>query len=198
MSLLPAPRAVLFDMDGTLTRPNHDFAAIKDEMGLARDVAILEELSRIEGADPERATELRAILERHEREAAETAEPREGAAGVVAELHRRGLLTAVITRNTRRFALLTLERIGMVFDVVVCREDAAPKPSPEPLRLACRRLGTTPSASWMVGDFLYDIQAGQAAGCAATVLLSEPSQRPFEHEATFVVERLEELIRLLG
>jgi phosphoglycolate phosphatase-like HAD superfamily hydrolase len=104
----------------------------------------------------------------------------------------------VITRNTRRFAGLTLDRIGIVFDVVVCREDAAPKPSPEPLRLACRRLGTTPSASWMVGDFLYDIEAGRAAGCAATVLLREPSQPPFAHQATFVIDHLEELIALIG
>jgi len=198
VSRRPAPRAVLFDMDGTLTRPNHDFAAIKDEMGLARDVAILEELARLEGRDPGRAAELREILERHERRAAETAEAREGAAPVVAELHRRGLLTAVITRNTRPFAAITLERIGMEFDVVVCREDAPPKPSAEPLRLACRRLGTTPDASWMVGDYLYDIEAGRAAGCAATVLLREPTQRPFEHEATFVIDRLEELLPLLG
>jgi len=188
---------VLFDMDGTLTLPNHDFAAIKDEMGLARDVAILEELAVLEGRDPRRAAELHAILERHELQAAETAEPREGAAQVVARLHERGLLTAVITRNARRFARLTLDRIGMAFDVVVCREDAAPKPSAEPLLLACRRLGTAPEASWMVGDFLYDIEAGQAAGCGATVLLREPSQRPFEHAATFVIDRLEELLPLL-
>lgn len=198
MTLHPAPRAVLFDMDGTLTLPNHDFDAIKREMGLDGDVAILEELARLEDRQPERATALREILERHERRAAETARARDGAAGVVAELHRRGLLTAVITRNTRPFADITLERIGMRFDVVVCREDAVPKPSAEPLRLACRRLGTTPASSWMVGDYLYDIEAGRAAGCAATVLLREPTQRAFEHDATFVIDDLGELLPLLG
>jgi len=198
VSLHPTPRAVLFDMDGTLTRPNHDFAAIKAEMGLARDVAILEELERLGERDPARAASLTRILERHERDAAETARARDGAASVVADLHRRGLLTAVITRNTRLFAEITLQRIGMTFDVVICREDAAPKPSAEPLRLACRRLGTTPASSWMVGDYLYDIEAGQAAGCAATVLLREPSQRPFEHQATFVIDRLDDLLPLLG
>jgi len=192
------PRAVLFDMDGTLTRPNHDFAAIKDEMGLPRHVPILEELAALERSDAARAAELLAILEKHERRAAETAEPREGAAEMVAELHRRGLLTAVITRNTGPFARLTLERIGVTFDVVVCREDAAPKPSPEPLRLACRRLGVAPAESWMVGDYLYDIEAGEAAGCGATVLLREPTQRPFEHRATFVIDGLDELLPLLA
>jgi phosphoglycolate phosphatase-like HAD superfamily hydrolase len=49
----------------------------------------------------------------------------------------------------------------------------------------------------MVGDFLYDIEAGQAAGCAATVLLQEPTQRAFEHRATFVIDRLEDLLALL-
>jgi HAD superfamily hydrolase (TIGR01509 family) len=191
------PRAVLFDMDGTLTRPAHDFALIKAEMGLPPGAAILEELGRLDAVDPARSAALRAILEGHERRAAEAAEPREGAEELIRALHRLGIRTAVITRNARRFVETTLRRIGLDFDVVITREDAEPKPSPEPLRLACARLGVVPGETWMVGDFLYDIAAGQAAGCAATVLLREPSQRPFEHSATHVIDALGELLALL-
>jgi len=191
------PEVVLFDMDGTLTIPNHDFRAIKAEMGLAPNTMILEELERIETESPDRARELRAILERHEARAAESAEPRAGARQVVEGLHERGIRTGLITRNARRFVRLTLRRIGLAFDVVVAREDAPPKPSPEPLHRACRQLGTSATRAWMVGDFKYDIEAGRAAGCAATVLLLNPGQRPFEHEASFVIRELRELLPLV-
>jgi len=195
---LPArPRAVLFDMDGTLTLPNHDFAAIKAEMGLAPDTMILEELERLERIDPVRLGELRAILEKHELRAAETAVARPGAVELLRGLHGLGLRTALITRNARRFVAMTLARIGLEFDVVLTREDADPKPSPEPLRLACARLGVATGEAWMVGDFLYDILAGEAAGCGATVLLFDPRQRPFEHRATFVIHGLAELLPLV-
>jgi len=191
------PEVVLFDMDGTLTIPNHDFRAIKAEMGLPPNTMILEELERIEAESPDRALELRAILERHEARAAESAEPRAGAREVVPGLHERGIRTGLITRNARRFVRLTLGRIGLAFDVVVAREDAPPKPSPEPIHRACRQLGTPAARTWMVGDFKYDIEAGNAAGCAATVLLLNPGQRPFEHEATFVIRELAELLPLV-
>jgi HAD superfamily hydrolase (TIGR01549 family) len=192
------PEVVLFDMDGTLTLPNHDFRAIKADMGLPPNIMILEELERIEGEAPQRARELRAILERHEARAAESAEPRAGAREVVKALHDTGIRTGLITRNARRFVRLTLRRIGLTFDVVVAREDAPPKPSPEPLHRACRELGTTAARAWMVGDYKYDIEAGRAAGCAATILLLDPGHRPFEHEATFVIQELGELLALVG
>jgi len=191
------PEVVLFDMDGTLTIPNHDFSTIKAEMGLPPNTMILEELERIEAEDPDRARKLRTILERHEARAAESAEPRAGAREVVVGLHDRGIRTGLITRNARRFVRLTLHRIGLAFDVVVAREDAPPKPSPEPLHRACRGLGTTTARAWMVGDFRYDIEAGRAAGCAATVLLLDPGQRRFEHDATFVIRELGEILSLV-
>lgn len=192
------PDVVLFDMDGTLTLPNHDFPAIKAEMGLAPDTMILEELERLESEEPGRARALRAILERHEARAAESAVARAGAREVVASLHDLGVRTGLITRNARRFVRLTLRRIRLDFDVVVTREDAPPKPSPEPLLLACRRLGTRAARAWMVGDYRYDIEAGRAAGCAATVLLLDTGHAPFEHEASFVIRQLRELPGLVS
>ena len=47
---LPRPRALLFDMDGTLTEPMLDFARIKSEMGIG-DQAILEAMAN-DGCPP--------------------------------------------------------------------------------------------------------------------------------------------------
>jgi HAD superfamily hydrolase (TIGR01549 family) len=184
-------------MDGTLTVPNHDFARIKAEMGLRPDTMILEEMLRLERHAPERLVALEAILEKHERRAAETARPQRGAVELVATLHAAGIETALITRNTRRFVDVTLERIGMSFDTVITRDDAEPKPSPAPLHLACERLALFPEETWMVGDFKYDVLAGRAAGCGATVLLETGQHRPFDHDATFVIRELGELWPLI-
>ena len=47
------PRAVLFDMDGTLTEPMLDFPRIKAEMGIG-DRPILEALAEMSGPDARR------------------------------------------------------------------------------------------------------------------------------------------------
>lgn len=39
------------------------------------------------------------------------------------------------------------------------------KPDPEPVRLACDKLGIEPSQAYMVGDSMEDMEAGSRAGC---------------------------------
>src|ERR1700692_233112 len=65
-SAIILPRAILFDMDGTLTEPMLDFPRIKAEMGIG-DRPILESLDRLA---PDRRIEAEAILLRHEEHAA--------------------------------------------------------------------------------------------------------------------------------
>src|SRR6476660_3207252 len=60
------PRAILFDMDGTLTEPMLDFPRIKAEMGIG-DRPILEALAEMDG---ERRAAAEAVLHRHEELAA--------------------------------------------------------------------------------------------------------------------------------
>jgi FMN phosphatase YigB (HAD superfamily) len=45
----PAPRAVIFDLDGTLAESRLDFDAIRSEIGLRPELPILEQLA---DADP--------------------------------------------------------------------------------------------------------------------------------------------------
>ena len=62
----PAPRAVIFDLDGTLADPLLDFDAIRAEIGLAPGLPILEQLADATPAARARAEE---IMRRHERTA---------------------------------------------------------------------------------------------------------------------------------
>jgi HAD superfamily hydrolase (TIGR01509 family) len=168
------PRAVLFDMDGTLTRPLLDFARIKAEMGIGGR-PILEALAEMD-AEARRTAE--AVLLRHEEEAAAGSTLNDGCRDVLGWLAGSGVRTALITRNSRSSVVTVLRRHSISIDVTIAREDAPPKPDPSPLLLACRRLEVAPGDAWMVGDGQYDVEAGAAAG-VRTVWVSHGRERPF-------------------
>jgi HAD superfamily hydrolase (TIGR01509 family) len=185
---LMVPQAILFDMDGTLTRPMLDFAAIKAEMEIG-DRAILEAMAAMSPAERQRCE---TILDRHEEEAAEQSELNEGCRQTLDYLRHRGLRTALITRNSGRSVETVLARHGLQFDCVIARETCAPKPHPAPLVLACETLSVTMRHAWMVGDGRYDIEAGRAAG-AWTIWISHGQRRPFAAEPNMEVKDLGEL-----
>src|SRR5438309_659674 len=83
--------------------------------------------------------------------------------GSLERLFKR-LPLAVVTGRPRKEARWFLERteIADLFRAVVCMEDAARKPDPEPVRLALERLGVR--RAWMVGNTPDDIRAAAGAG----------------------------------
>ena len=183
-------RAVLFDMDGTLTRPTLDFPAIRSEIGLPEP--LLESmLAMAAGAERDRAF---AILERHEDRAAEISELNDGVHDVLEFLNGRKVPSALVTRNSRVSAHRVIEKHRLGFEVVMTRDDAPAKPRPEPLWIICERLGVAPAEALMVGDFRLDILAGRNAG-TRTALLTNGGPAKFLPEAPpdHVLGRLSDL-----
>jgi phosphoglycolate phosphatase-like HAD superfamily hydrolase len=84
------------------------------------------------------------------------------------------------------------------FDSVplVCRDNAAPKPDPKPIRLACKRLEVSPEDAWMIGDGRYDGEAAIAAD-VRTVWISHDRERPFAAQPWRCVSDLVELREML-
>ena len=186
------PRALLFDMDGTLTEPVIDFPALKAEIGIGQR-PVLEAMAEMTPADRSVAE---AILHRHEERAATGSVLNPGCEELIAWVRERKLPTALVTRNSRRSAACVLERHGLSFDLLITREDGRFKPHPEPLLLACERLGVPAEATWMIGDGYHDIEAGLAAGIR-TVWISHGRQREFEAVPWRTVHGLRELLALL-
>jgi len=184
-------KCVIFDLDNTLVDSPLDFAKIKEEIGT--DQSILEYRDTVDEAEQKRIDE---ILDRHESVAAEASELFDGARELLDFLNARKILTALLTRNSRRSVNTVLGRYGLRFDFIVSREDSAPKPSPEPVLLICERLGVKPSETLMVGDFLFDIQAGQAAG-TRTLLLDGPHRHRFEVESDAEAASLHEALETI-
>ncbi len=106
--------AVLFDRDGTITRPWFDFAKVRAEIGIPEP--LLENLPALpQGPQRKRGF---AILERTEREASASSELNDGADEIVEWLRSRGIRSGLVTRNSRASAETVLEKRGPRFDAV--------------------------------------------------------------------------------
>jgi HAD superfamily hydrolase (TIGR01509 family) len=189
------PGVVLFDMDGTLTRPHLDFAAIRRDMGIAPGKPILEALREMSEPDRIRATD---ILHRHEHHAAINAELNPGCREVLGLLASEAVPTALITRNSMGSVRQVLTVHGLRFGALVTREDEPYKPHPAPIRLALQRLNVEvePRSVWMVGDGEHDIDSGLAAG-VRTVWVSHGQPRQFDASPCAEVGDLVELLAVL-
>ena len=181
----------IFDLDGTLTRPVHDFDALCARLSLEPGTPILEAIST---AEPERADWLAQEVEKWEWEAAERAEPAVGARDLLSSIESGRL--AILTRNRRDIAIETLRAIGFLhfFDLerILGRDEAKPKPSPSGIQFILDAAGWQANETMMVGDYVYDIQAGKSAGCR-TVLVDPSEHGLWDEWADVRVKRLDEL-----
>jgi HAD superfamily hydrolase (TIGR01509 family) len=98
-----------------------------------------------------------------------------GALDLLAELKRRGILTAVATNDNAHDAGRDMRAIGAApFIDFVAGADSVkrPKPAPDMIELICAKLKVDPARAIMVGDAVSDTIAGRQAGCGLTVGIS--------------------------
>jgi len=185
--------AIIFDLDGTITKPYLDFDAIRREIGIASGT-ILEAMAKMDGAARARAEE---IVLRHEWEAARNGDIYDDAVEVLESCRANEFATAVLTRNAREVVDFLIERHKLPFDTIRTREDGAVKPSPEPVHSICGELKVDPRDSWMVGDFLYDIRSGRSAGTGTILMIGDGAIPEYAGQADFVIRRLREIPAIL-
>lgn len=167
-------RGWVFDLDGTLTVAQHDFPAIRRELGIPAESDILTHIGAL--PEPERS-ELSDRLDAIENRLAEAVEPALGATQLIRYLHNRGDRLAILTRNLRSVALSSLRTLGVAdcFDDkdVLGRDEALPKPDPDGILRMLDRWQLNQTDVVMVGDFRFDLEAGRAAGCRTCLIHPE-------------------------
>ncbi len=184
--------AVIFDLDGTITRPYLDFDEIRAEIGVKGPV--LEALAEM---DPDSRRRAEAVLLRYEREAARNATLQEGAVEVIDACRAGGRAVAILTRNSRATVEFILESHSITVDALRTREDGAIKPSPVPVLSICEELRADPRRSWMVGDYLFDILCGRGAGTRTVLMVGDREIPDFADRADHVIRRLTELLPII-
>ena len=186
-------RGVVFDLDGTLVKEQHDYDAIRRELGLAPKTPVLEGVASLSAAEQRKAQE---VLYRHEQAAAHTAVLNPGVADFVEWLDAREIKRGLFSRNSRAAVAVVLARCQLRFEKVVAREDAPHKPRPDGLLRICGDWGFSPCHVLMIGDYLFDIQAGAQAG-TRTALITHGRSLPFADLADVAFSGFEAIPEML-
>ena len=121
----------------------------------------------------------------------------------LAALQARGLTLALCTSrsNNSLNALLQVLGIRAHFSAIVTNEDVThPKPAPDIALLALERLGVRADETLVVGDTVFDLQMGRAAGCRTCGVTWGNQDRAQLQTASpdWILDRIEELPGLLG
>ncbi|MDH5353502.1 MAG: HAD family hydrolase [Gammaproteobacteria bacterium] len=155
----------IFDMDGTLTISAHDFEYIRRELGIAPGVPILEALNAM---PDEQSAPLWLKLNQLEEDFAEQSSLMHGALDLLEKLYARGVELAILTRNTMPVVEKTLEACGLDHFFPqkhrLDRDSCTPKPSPDGINHLLDLWNIDASKAVMVGDYVFDLQAGRSAG----------------------------------
>ncbi len=196
-----AIRAVVFDFDGTLTRPGAlDFPAVKRLLGCPRDSTILEFIDSLEGDAAKRAAFSK--LEEAELDAARRSVPNHGAVELLRRLAAKGIRMGIITRNCMASIEEALKSFPGItadgFGIIITRESPCrPKPHPDGVLAACRALGVEPGETLVVGDFIFDVEAGAAAGAVTALITNGGEPEEMRVQADHVIASLNEIPEIL-
>jgi HAD superfamily hydrolase (TIGR01549 family) len=188
-------RAVIFDLDGTITQPYLDFGVIREEMGLDRnDAPILEAMEKMTLPQRQRAE---VILHHHEEKAVAESKLNAGARETLAAIRERDLPIGILTRNRKDNAWAVARKHGLQFDAVVGREDGPVKPDAFGVLHLCRQFCVQPAETLVVGDYLFDLLCARGAGAIPVLLANHERADEFAQHAAFTVTSLVELLPII-
>lgn len=180
------PRAVLFDLDGTLIDSYDAITASVNEVRRLRNLQPLEVAqvrpkvgrgvenllrSTVEGVDL--SVDITVYKEHHTIACIEQTRLLPGAYELVLSLKHAGIPVGICSNKPKPFTMLILKALDLAqtFDVICGPEDAPnQKPDPGMLKEAAGRLAVAPDDVLYVGDMVVDILAGRAAGCLVWVV----------------------------
>lgn len=184
------PRAVLFDLDGTLLDSAPDMLAAVNAMRAprGREPMALDALrphvskgarAMVAAAFPdvdaaEREGWIGEFLEHYQRVLGHYGTPFEGVEPMLHALEQAGCVWGIVTNKPEYLAAQLVPALGwQTRCAVLIGGDSLParKPDPLPLLVAAERIGATPDQCVYVGDDERDIVAARAAGMPSVVAL---------------------------
>ncbi|MGY4515674.1 phosphoglycolate phosphatase [Lysobacter sp. HA18] len=190
MSDVRFPKAVLFDLDGTLLDSAPDMLAAVNAMRAARDEppmaldALRPHVSKgaramVGAAFPHidaatRETWIPEFLEHYRRELGLHGPPFDGVEELLAAIEASGSRWGIVTNKPESLAVALMPILGWdTRCAVLIGGDSLParKPDPLPLRVAAERMGVAIGDCVYVGDDERDIAAARAAGMRSVVAL---------------------------
>ncbi|MDA8156488.1 MAG: HAD-IA family hydrolase [Actinomycetota bacterium] len=210
-------KLVIFDLDGTLIDSLEDLSiSLNYALAAARLPSVAKDRVRamigegvsrlIEKALPENRQDLKGavlekFLEHYSEHLLDHTKPYPGIPELLEKLS--GFKKAVISNKRSDFSKKLLEGLGLAgaFDIVIGPDNTSgiKKPAPEPVLRTLAALGVRPAEAVMVGDSLFDIEAGKSAGVLRTigVLYGYCNGKQTLAGADYLIDGAERLARIL-
>lgn len=198
-----AIRGALLDVDGTLVESNNAhadawqealvdagyhaaFDRIRSLIGMGGDQLVVTLIPSLRGHEQAIAQ----ISQAHERiflaQYARFVQPQPGTRALVERMRQRGLKLAIATSSQKPALDVLLRRAGIA-DLIQQETSAssveAAKPSPDVAQAALGELHVPASEALMIGDTIYDVEAGKRAGVGVIALLCGGTPRENLQEA---------------
>ena len=185
----PLPRAVLFDLDGTLVDSAGDLLAalnaVRAQLGLPPDADPQLRMLVSQGAlallkhsiplalQTDMAGLRIAFLAYYRDNICRYSQLYPGGGELLNALAGHKIAWGVVTNKPHALAQALLDQLGLTPGVLIGGDTLALcKPDPAPVLAACAALGVTAAQTWLLGDDLRDIQAARAAGCSLSFACS--------------------------
>lgn len=188
--MIKPPKAILFDLDGTLLHSAVHFVEIINQLLQAAQLPRIDEavlrphisggvvamLRAVFGASlagAELSSLRQQFLQAYEMALAEgTPCYFPGVAPLLETLQHKNIPYGIVTNKQQCYgeAIVAKAFFNRAVGCVVYGDTLAQaKPAPQPLWLACQQLGVNPKETWFVGDSLVDMQAADRANCVGIV-----------------------------
>jgi len=183
-------KAVVFDLDNTLVSSQINFQHLREQIDCPRN----QDLLTFADALPSQAEQQHAhqLILDHELSDAASSAPMKGCLPLLNYLRDCGFHLGIVTRNCQAATKMKLAHCAISIERVVSREEFAPKPEPDALLALKQEWRLENSQLLYVGDYLYDLEAAENAQMPSC-LVTNGINKPFDHQASVVVDNLEEL-----
>lgn len=205
-------KAVLFDVDGVLLDTwDFVFQATQHTLSFHGHPKSMDEIKKVMGQPlldfykslvPEGPSEVLAQTHKSfQEEKFHLSKPFPKAKKVLKTLKSKGVLLGAITNRTRGSLDRSLKnaQIFKYFDVILSAQDVkSPKPHPDHIHTALKKLKVKPNQAYMVGDTDVDILAGKNAKVkTVAVTYGFAGKDILKYDPDFVIDDLEDLIKII-
>ncbi|MDJ0739772.1 MAG: HAD-IA family hydrolase [Gammaproteobacteria bacterium] len=221
MTRFVRPRAVLFDLDGTLADTAPDLAAALNRtlehydrapLDYARirpvvshgGMALIRLGFDMQPDEPGFEERRQFLLDVYADRLCEQTRLFDGMEAVLEHLEGAGIGWGIVTNKPAWLTdpLIVAMRLDTRAGCVVSGDTCAKrKPHPQPILHACALIDSEPAETWYIGDAGRDMQAGRAAGCTTVAALYgylHPDDPPARWDADLRIDGPGELLDLLS
>ncbi len=126
----------------------------------------------------------------------------EGVPETLEALRKRGLQLGIATSRSGRTLRMLLDVLGIrdcFSELAATDEVEHPKPAPDLALLLMERLGARPEETVIIGDTVFDLQMGRAAGCRTVGVTwgNQPREQIGTASPDWIIDRFPALLDIL-